>query len=339
MLALPDSLVRRRSIVFGAASLGALHALPAFAASGAKTDSRANADPRAHARFAELTRDPREALRMYIKLNGDDSGKPFYSWFAGHVYAVNQGQITTPLFGIEGYGMGWTAPQPDGGYRQVWKEIGFYKDLKTDAILTSWHNPLNDATCEVMHINNRSVNFTMLPRGNAFTLPPGLQVTAGGDMRHVGETGPQDFSLPWFVNGDCVATTMDTCASGPHPLKPSEWPRESSGERYSTTEFLMHYGSLRELLDEKKTSADSVSHWTRIVPWFPWMLMGQAPGQCVYRAATQKLGSFEEIPQHLRDYAKAHYPAFLALSTPEEQKLPPESSYEVFRATRKPQPR
>jgi len=325
MLALPDSRNRRRSILIGAAALGALRSLPSPGA------------PRTHPDVSELTRDPRTTLRLYVKLNGDASGKPYYSWFSGHVYAVDQGRLTTPLFGVEGYGMGWAAPQGDGSYQQIWKEVGFYKHLKTDAILQTWRNPFNDAVCDVMHINNRSVNYTMVPHGPEFSAP-GIQVSSSGDLRHFGETGPKDFTLPWFVSGDCVATSLDTSVTGINPLNPKEWPRESSGERYTVTEFLMHYASLRELLDEHTTRVETVSHWTRIVPWLPWMLMGQASGQCVYRCAARKLGSFEEIPQHLRDYARAHYPAFLTLSTPEEQKLPPESSCEVFKATRKPRP-
>jgi len=177
MLALPDSLIRRRSILIGAAALGALGSLPSAGA------------PRPSVDVAELTRDPRKTLRLYVKLNGDASGKPYYSWFSGHVYAVDQGRITTPLFGVEGYGMGWAAPQPDGSFRQIWKEVGFYKDLKTDAILESWRNPFNNELCEVMHINNRSVNYTMVPHGASFS-PPGMQVFMGGDQRHFGETGP-----------------------------------------------------------------------------------------------------------------------------------------------------
>jgi hypothetical protein len=100
----------------------------------------------------------------------------------------------------------------------------------------------------------------------------------------------------------------------------------------------MHYASRRELLDEKVTNVAAVAHWTRIVAWLPWMLMGQTPGQCVYRAVSKKLAGFDEIPVRLRNYAKTHYPSFLTLSTPEEQRLPPESSYEVYKATRKPVP-
>lgn len=96
-----------------------------------------------------------------------------------------------------------------------------------------------------MHIHNRSVNFTMLPRGRAFTPPPGMEVAQGGDFRHRGDPQSQEFSLPWFVNGDSVATTLDTSVTGRHPLDPKQWPRESSGERYSTTEFLMHYGDFK----------------------------------------------------------------------------------------------
>ena len=100
----------------------------------------------------------------------------------------------------------------------------------------------------------------------------------------------------------------------------------------------MHYASLKQLLDPRVSNVSAVAHWTRICAWLPWMLMGQTRGQLIYRAVSKKMAHFEEIPAHLRTYAKAHFPDFLALSTPEEQNMQPESSFEVFKATRKPTP-
>lgn len=324
MLTLPAPFLNRRSLLTGA---GSLFATPVCAG---ETVSPAEQI------LASRIKDPVEALRLYIKLNADASGKPVYGWFSGHVYAINQGQITTPLFGIEGYGMGWSAPQAGGSFRQIWKEVGFYKDLKSGAILETWQNPLNKAACEVMHIHNRSVNVTMVPVGQPVSFP-GMDIAVGGDLTEP-SGGMQPFSVPWFVNGDTVACTMDTRLSGPQPLSPKEWPRESSGDRHSVTEFLMHYASLKQLLDPRVTNVAAVAHWTRICAWLPWMLMGQAPGEIIYRSVSKKLVRFEDIPEHLRAYSKAHFPEFLELSTPEEQKMPPESSFEVFKATRRPSP-
>lgn len=324
MFSLPAQLLHRRTLLTGAGTMMASPLMAGAALGAAEQD------------LATRIQDPGETLRLYVKLNADASGKAVYGWFSGHVYAINQGQITTPLFGIEGYGMGWSAPQAGGSFRQIWKEVGFYKDLKTGAILETWHNPLNKAACQVMHIHNRSVNATMVPVGQAVSLP-GMELALGGDLSQPpGATQP--FSLPWFVHGDTVACTMDSRMSGPHPLNPIEWPRESSGPRHSVTEFLMHYASLKDLLSPRITSVSAVAHWTRICAWLPWMLMGQAPGQLIYRAVSKKVSRFEDIPEHLRVYAKAHYPDFLALSTPAEQAMPPESSFEVFKATRKPTP-
>jgi hypothetical protein len=58
----------------------------------------------------------------------------------------------------------------------------------------------------------------------------------------------------------------------------------------------------------------------------------------VFRCVTKKMFAYDEVPQRLREYTKANYPDFSHLSTPEEAKLPPESSWEVFKMKRKPAP-
>jgi hypothetical protein len=327
MPALIDSPIRRRALTFGAGAL---------LGTALGTAVSPQAEAAATGALAERVKDPAETLKLYMKLNGDAGGKPFVGWFSGHVYSFGQGQLTTPLFGIEGFGQGWTAPNADGSFRSIWKEVGYYKDLKTGEILETWQNPLNGVKCEVMHIHNRSVNADFKPVGQPAAFP-NVQIAVGGDLtRQNGADAP--FSLPWFVNGDNVSCTLDSRIVGPNPLSPKEWPRESSGERYSVTEFLMHYASLKALLDPKITNVPAVGHWTRICGWLPWMIMGQAPGQCIYRAATKKLARLEDVPPDILDYTRKHYPDFMHLSTPEEQKMPPESSFEVFKATRKPMP-
>lgn len=327
MLPLIDSPLRRRTMMFGGgAILGGV--LDVSTAAGAESADAAT--------LAELAKDPVETLKLYMKLSGDITGKPYVGWFSGHVYSFGQGQLTTPLFGVEGFGQGWTAPQPDGSFRSIWKEVGYYKDLITGEILEKWHNPFNGVMCDVMHIHNRSVNADLKPAGQPVAFP-NVQIAVGGDLSQPsGASAP--FSLPWFVSGDTVACTLDSRITGTNPLNPKEWPRESSGERYSVTEFFMNHASLKVLLDPKVTNVPTFGHWTRICGWLPWMIMGQAPGQCIYRAATKKLARIDDVPAHILAYTRKHYPDFMHLSTPEEQKMPPESSFEVFKATRKPMP-
>jgi len=74
--------------------------------------------------------------------------------------------------------------------------------------------------------------------------------------------------------------------------------------------------------------------WTRIGPFLPWMLMGQAPGHLFYRSATKKIAGPADLPPKLVAYAKAHTPEFLEFPT--DFSVPIESSWEVFKHSRTP---
>ncbi len=319
--------LQRRSFLVGGSLLGGALASPS--ASAAAPSRYTSAD------FAKAISDPKEQLKLYMKMKGDLSGKPTWGWYSGHVFGVNQGEITTPLVGIEGFGVGYLKVNADGTIRETWKEVGYYKDLQTDKILEKWTNPYNGIVCDVMPINNRSVNFTHAPMLEKMAYPGG-KVRMGGDYLTPEVEGPVPYNLPWFVSGDFVGVESDARVTGTNPLDPKIWKQESSGETYSVTEFFASYASLNELLDPKRTTVASTGHWTRIAPWLPWMMMGQRPGQAVLRCVTKKMFAYEEVPQRLRDYTKANYPAFTYPSTPEEAALPPESSWEVFKHTRKP---
>jgi len=281
--------------------------------------------------------DPAENLRLYVKTNGDLSGKPYVGWYAGQVFAVEQGKLTAPLFGIEGFGLGWTRFGNDGKVRQGWKEVGFYKDLKTDEFIEQWRNPWNGEVCDVMHIHNRSVNFTMAPHFPDFVTYEAADPKTTMSDHPLDDDPKKPFVLRWFEHGDTVAVTMDSRLTGPNPLDPKEWPMESSGERVSVTEFFLQLTSRKELLDPKVTAASNVGQWTRICAWLPWMLMGRTPGQLVYRCVTKKLANgLEGLPAPLRAYTERNFAEFLVAPTEEDFKRPPESSWEVFKGERKP---
>lgn len=325
-----DRTLRRRTFLAGGpllAGAGLLAASPSLGAAPASGE----------ADLARAALDPEQNLRLYLKMNSDISGAPTYAWYSGHVFGVNQGDITRPLLGIEGFGQGRTVRQPDGTYKQSWKEVGYYKDLITGEIVEQWTNPYNGAQCDVMHINNRSVNLTFAPTVQPIVYPGG-EASMGGGYTRAGASAAHPFTVPWFVTGDFVGVEMDARVTGTNPLDPAKWKRESSGPRYSVTEFFAQYGSLAELLDPKVSAVRSTGHWTRISPWLPWMLMGQAPGQCVLRCVTKKMAHYEDVPAHLRAHTAKHFPAFTYLSTPEEEALPLESSWEVFKMKRQPAP-
>ncbi len=273
---------------------------------------------------------PSGMLESYIKLSGDTSGKNYGGWYSGHAFAWTPDKMPTPLFGFSGFGLGSDHRQPDGTFHHMWKEVGFYTDLKTGEVLETWVNPFNGITCEVMPIHNRSVNLTF-----ASKLPDLSRLTKMGggvlDDNFPHQDDPlRPYGLPYSLIGDQLSLFADSAGLVPNPLDPAVWKRESSGKMLNVGEFFMLTGSLRQVLDPKVTNAAATGSWTRLGPFLPWMMMGQSPGHLFYRSATKKITGPEALPPPLLAYVRGKYPEFLQF--PNDWKVPMESSWEVYKA-------
>ena len=96
--------------------------------------------------------DPNDNLEAYVKLsNSLKDGDWVHGWYSGLVFGMFPNQTPDALFGLEGFGPGYTVRQDNGSYASYWKEVGFYKDLKTNQIIETWKNPYTGETNRVMH--------------------------------------------------------------------------------------------------------------------------------------------------------------------------------------------
>jgi hypothetical protein len=273
-------------------------------------------------------------LETYMKLSGDVSGKNYGGWYSGHAFAWRPDRMIQPLFGFTGFGLGSDHRQPDGSFHHLWKEVGFYTDLKTGEVLETWVNPMNGVTCEVMPIHNRSVNLVFAP-----TLPDFAGLKKRGveilddNFAHADEAA-RPYGLPYSIIGDQLSVFADSVGFVPNPLDPAVWKHESGGKMLNVGEFFMLTGSLQKALDPAVTNVPATGSWTRLGPFLPWMMMGQTPGHLFYRSATRKISGPEALPPQLVAYTRAHYPAFLQFPT--DWKTPIESSWEVYKESHKP---
>lgn len=274
----------------------------------------------------------RDNLTAYIKLIGDSSGRNIVGHYSGHVYAVEGGELVRPLFGFEGFGTGRYEPQPDGSYRNIWREVGYYKDLVTGKILEQWTNPWSGETLDVLPVQNDPVNFVLTDRIPQVPIREGLEFRFGNYGR--GEA----FILPWFFDraGDWAEIMYDVHGRRPNPLPPDEWPRESSGKSLRTSEFFQMGGRLSQLENPSVTNVWQVGGWQRIGEWLPWMVMDQRSGHLMYRAVTRKYTRVEDLPRQILDYTERHFSKFL--TPPEKWEARNMSSFDVYKATRKPLP-
>ncbi len=277
---------------------------------------------------------PHGMLETYIKMSGDTSGKPYGGFYSGHAFAWMPGRMITPLCGFTGFGLGSDHRQPDGSFHHIWHEVGFYTDLKTGEVLEKWVNPLNGETCDVMPINNRSVNLTFTAQE-----PDPVAMAKFGvhimDTNFTDPTAPsRPYGLPYSIIGDQLSIFADSVGLVPNPLDPKIWKRESGGPTISVGEFFMLTGSKRLTLDPAVSNVPVTGSWTRLGPYLPWMLMGQAPGHLFYRSTTKKIPGPSALPASLVAYTQKKFPKFLEFPT--DFSVPIENSWNVYKATHTP---
>lgn len=232
--------------------------------------------------------DPAENLRAFIKVMGDlDPTVETVSWFGGDIFAV-----TTPdkplqkMFGVEGMGVLRTEAQDDGTYRIFNRECAFYKHPFTGQFIDAWTNPFTGEEVQVKSIHNMVVNAEIAPIFK---------------MDFDGEVQELPFTPPWWIQEkiDAAMNLFEVHVIAPSPMSVEEWPRESAGPINRISEMFHRTVSLSELQDETRTSVDYNGVWTRLGPWLPWMLQGQAEGHLLYRTFMTRPGTIEKMPDAL----------------------------------------
>lgn len=268
--------------------------------------------------------DPAQNLNAWAKVLGNtDPTVETLSWFGGHIFAVQKDKPLLKLVGVEGIGVLRIEPQGGDVFRLFNREMAFYKDPNTEEIVDVWRNPLIDEEVEVVPIHNMTVNAEIAP----------IQ-----KMDFDGTMVEQPFNPPWWVLGDSAMSLFEVHAVFPSPMKVEDWPRESAGPISRISEIFQRFSSLAEIEDESKTSADYVGTWTRIGPWLPWMLMGQADGHILYRTYMKKLASKDQLTPNFREKVEERFPEYFQAPGPETWGGRNDSSFSVYMEERTPQP-
>jgi hypothetical protein len=321
-----SALLDRRTLLAAAgATLALPAAAPGDALAAAATPTRATAAQAGGGAPATIDfGDPVQNLRTFMRLTADiDPTRETTGWFGGHIFAVVDDKPLQMLCGVEGFGVMRVAPQKDGTYRVFNRELAFYKDPKSDEFIDEWTNPITGERCQVSPIHNRIVNATVAP------------VVRQDFDGHVVE---RPFNPPWtFLDGNAFQV-FELHAAFPNPMKVADWPRESSGPVSRMSEIFQRSCRSADLADAALTSVPSTGTWTRIGPWLPWMLMGQARGHILYRTFIDKLGPVEKLPPRLLARTRERFPEFLRAPGDDTWGKPNDSSFTVYMQERKPAP-
>ncbi len=243
------------------------------------------------------------------KIDGQNS---FYHW-SGNVYARVPGEPDKMLFKVEGMNVRACTTVNDekrgAGVRTVSREIMLYIDAKSGAVLRTWANPWTGKNNDVVHVANDPVNM----RGASFP------VSADG----------KPYDLGVRISGGHVFQNIEVPLFYPNPLAGDF--QAAAGNQYHATEMFNFVIDEKDLLDAKKSTADStVISWVRIAPWLPFMEMGSKVGAMYVNATGHKLKTFDELPAVLKTEILANYPAYTA-APPLDDKRPNETSWTYYK--------
>lgn len=257
-----------------------------------------------------------------------DFGKQKFGWFAGTVNGVRDNEKVKPLVGFEGFSYSRLIDEGNGVYAKVLREVGFYTDLKTGDVLEEWENPYTNETVKVVPIANDPFNYKIsayIPKGPSY----------GGLNKTKEEKLP--FLLPWRETGDNkVLMSTGIHLMYPSALQPEKWPRESAGKMNRVSEMFNYVIDKEDLANPNLSSVSYSGGWSRITPWLPWMLMGQADGHCFYDCMMGGYDNMDVLSPKVKAYAEKHYPLYF--NAPEKWTDPSYSSLENYARFQKPAP-
>ena len=260
-----------------------------------------------------------------------DESKQKWASVSGVVCGVREGGPIKDLFGFEVVSVARAWAQPDGSYRVPHREAIFYTDLATGDVLRTWNNPYIDEEVEVVDVINDPWNHFYAEEVKRFE-------PEYGGLNKPKPKPPVPFTNGFFDAGHgMVQNRRHINLYYKAALQPDTWPRESAGPMNQVSEFFTSAVKLADLQDPEKTSVHHTGSWSRVTPWLPWMLMGQAPGNCLYACF---MGTADHpgdvLPRPVMDYAEKHYAKYFeapTVWTPEGL-----SSLENYKKTQKPAP-
>ncbi|MGA1797214.1 DUF1838 family protein [Sphingomonas sp. 4RDLI-65] len=303
-----DQVTRRDGLKLAAATVGMMAIPKAAGAAGIAAGAVTSASVPSFVTKVDF-KDPKWNRDTYARMDGDvDPTREKLGWLKGTAWGVRDNEKVRPLFGVEGFSLVRVKQLEDGSWRRMLREIVFYRDLDTGELLKTWHNPYTDEDVRVVPIANDPFNYTIsdfLPEAPSYG---GLQKTAPAPRK--------PFLLDWTEGPDGTLI----CQTGidmiyPSALQPDKWPRESAGPMNRVSEHFVYTVKRADVENPRLTHIPHVGSWSRVTPWLPWMLMGQAPGNVNYLCTFQTLPNVAALPADLAAAARAMDPKWLSAPT------------------------
>ena len=260
--------------------------------------------------------DPLDNLYAFGKLWATYDDEPVYSAFHGLMFGQVGNRRLEPLFGYAGFGGFQASLLANGNVRLRGKETGYFTDLASGEVLNHWDNPYTGERVEVFNFLNDRIRGELSPLMPQFHFgdsedAPTL-MNDGTASRN--KDGSVPFILPWQRFGDSVLLSWDYTHRYRNPVTADKWPRACTGEFINPSEHFTFATTWDELADRSNPCATFQCGFSRLSPWWPWMLMGDSgiDGALFGRMHSHKANrGFDDIPRAILAYAERNHPEFL----------------------------
>jgi hypothetical protein len=246
----------------------------------------------AEARMLDFA-NPADAQAMFRKIQCSTvDAKPVVYHWSGRVWSRVPGEPDRHLWNVEGMNIRQcgtvTDPARGRGMRMVSRELMFYLDPKTGAVVDAWQNPWTGQTNRIFHVANDPVNqrpsFERGADGKPYTLP--VRVENGRVFWNI--------EVPLFYTNPLGGDFQDY-----------------AGNQYHAMEIFDFIVDEKDLRDSTRTEADAAIAWVRLSGWLPFMQMGSRPGGLVFNATGQTVAKgIEGLPTVIRDQIARNYPEY-----------------------------
>jgi hypothetical protein len=266
------------------------------------------------ARTLDLTK-PEDALIVSRKIicGALDDGKVrFGTWF-GRAYGRVPWERDRHLFNVVGTNVRQCVTVKDRergeGYRSVSREVMFYLDPKTGAVLESWDNPYTGQKTRVIHVANDPVNMR--------------EPTFARDKAGVGiKVDVEPLGPGRFVSRSEVPLYYENPLLGPY--------QKEMGGMYQAMEIFTRFLPADLLDSGVRTLSGAHLAWNRVSQWLPWMNMEGRPGIMIFVTAGYSVNRFEDLDPVLKDQIGRNFPKYKE-PPPADDARPNETSWTYYK--------
>lgn len=220
--------------------------------------------------------------RQWVMVRAATDGTQSYIVWKGAIYSWVPGEKRQHLFNMLGMSVARCIPNGESAWDFTSRELTFYLDPKTNALLHQWVNPWTQETHTVMHVANSPVQ------------------------------GHFKGEFPAQVSRETTTYVFDLFPFYPNPLADDPTFADYSPQPiYQSAEFFKMVVPTADLMDDSRTTVtDMILSWQRIGPWLPWMKMGSRSGELIYSASGRKFSQFEQLPGLLQEQIQTRVPLY-----------------------------